>query len=410
MDSVASLVSLVQPTNLAPLPALLAYTQSLGLERFLARPKRGYSTLALSVVWLVLAWRGSGRPEHLGLLSEPLLVALLDGPRLPDPATLRRSLAYWPVQAVRRAVEAAYQAAPARRTGPIWVALDAHQLPYWGRGKTAQFTAGWSGLHNRSLRGYRLYLATDTSTGQIITFLLARGRPRDHLVVAVLARRVRARLGERLGGVVADCGFTSREAVRRLAATGVPFILGFARTAPIRARLASLSGQQHRWRRDGGAIRLGRCPWDERLRLLALGARTPTDQRGPWVYLTNVPRLGPRRLVALYRQRWRVEQVIDELVHGHDLNHLVTYRLAPNAKALGLRLLARNLALGYQLAAAPTPPTTLAEPLAFRATAVHGLGQFYRDQHGVHLFPLQPKPAAQWHLPWCSITVRHPVA
>src|SRR2546423_1381688 len=66
MDSVASLVSLVQPTNLAPLPALLAYTQSLGLERFLARPKRGYSTLVLSVVWLVLAWRGSGRPEHLG--------------------------------------------------------------------------------------------------------------------------------------------------------------------------------------------------------------------------------------------------------------------------------------------------------------------------------------------------------
>ena len=69
MDSVASLICLVQPTNVAPLPALLAYTQSLGLERFLARPKRGYSTLVLSLVWLVLAWRGSGRPEHLGLLS-----------------------------------------------------------------------------------------------------------------------------------------------------------------------------------------------------------------------------------------------------------------------------------------------------------------------------------------------------
>lgn len=409
MESVASLVRLLQPTNLAPLPALLAYTQSLGLDRFLGRPKRGYSTLALSLVWLVLAWRGSGRPEPLGLLSEPLLVALLDGPRLPDPATLRRSLSYWPVQAVRRAVEAAYQAAPPRRAEPVGVALDAHQLPYWGRDKTTQFTAGWSGLHNRALRGYRLYLAIDPTNGQIITFLLARGRTRDHLVAALLARRVRDLLGPRLGGLVADCGFTSREAIRHVAATKVPFILGFARTAPIRTRLADLSGQQRRGLREGGAIRLGRCPWNERLCLFALGARTPTDQRGPWVYVTNLTRVGPRRLVVLYRQRWRVEQVIDELVHGHDLNHLVTYRLAPKAKAIAFRLLARNLALGYQLAAAPTPPATLSEPLAFRATAVDGLGQFYRDQHSVQLFPLLPGAAAQWQLPWTNVTV-HRVA
>jgi hypothetical protein len=189
---------LVQPTNLAPLPALVAYTQALGLDSFLAQRKRGYSTLVLSLLWLVLAWRGSGRPEHLAWLREPFLVALMAGTRLPDPATLRRSLAYWPVQAVRRAVEAAYQAERSRGSGAVWVALDAHPLPYWGRGKTAQFTAGWSGLHNRSLRGYRLYLAVDTTTGQIVTFLLARGRTRDHLVVAVLARRVQQLLGARL--------------------------------------------------------------------------------------------------------------------------------------------------------------------------------------------------------------------
>ena len=139
--------------------------------------------------------------------------------------------------------------------------------------------------------------------------------------------------------------------------------------------------------------------------LCSLGARTPTDQRGPWVYVTNLTRVGPRRLAALYRQRWRVEQVIDELVHGHDLNHLVTYRLAPNAKALGFRLLARNLALGYQLAAAPTPPPALHEPLAFRATAVDGLGQFYRDHRTVQLFPLRPGAPTQWRLPWTNVTV-----
>ena len=52
----------LQPTNLAPLPQLFAYTQSLGLERRLARPKRGVSTLVLSLLWLTLAWRSSGRP------------------------------------------------------------------------------------------------------------------------------------------------------------------------------------------------------------------------------------------------------------------------------------------------------------------------------------------------------------
>jgi hypothetical protein len=53
------------PTNLAPLPELLADAQSLGRERHLGRAKRGLSTLASALLWLVLAWRGSGRPDHL---------------------------------------------------------------------------------------------------------------------------------------------------------------------------------------------------------------------------------------------------------------------------------------------------------------------------------------------------------
>ena len=201
-----------QPTNLAPLTQLFAYTQTLGLERWLARPKRGVSTLVLSLLWLTLAWRSSGRPYHLSLLQEPLLAALLGIERLPSAETLRRSLAYFPAQALRHAVEGAYWAELPRRAGRVWAALDAHQLPYWGRGQTARLGKGWSGSHSRALRGYRLYLAVDTHTGQIITFVLLRGNTRDHQVTAVLARRVRALLGRRLAGVVADCGFTSHTA------------------------------------------------------------------------------------------------------------------------------------------------------------------------------------------------------
>src|SRR5688500_7165714 len=52
------------PTASATLPGLLAYTEALGLERYLRRPKRGVASLTLALLWLVLAWRGRGAPAH----------------------------------------------------------------------------------------------------------------------------------------------------------------------------------------------------------------------------------------------------------------------------------------------------------------------------------------------------------
>src|SRR4029450_9844443 len=97
----------VQPTRSAPLVRLLAYTQRLGLEPYLDRGKRGLSTLMLSLVWLILAWQGSGRPHHLRQFSDPFLAALLGVARLPTPQTLHRSLTYFSAQAIRAAVAAA---------------------------------------------------------------------------------------------------------------------------------------------------------------------------------------------------------------------------------------------------------------------------------------------------------------
>ncbi len=340
-----------QPTNLAPLPRLLAYTEALGLERYLACAKRGVSSLALALLWLVLAWRGSGRPHHLDDLQEPLLAALLgweDG-RLPCAKTLARSLRYFSAKALRAAVEHAYLAEVPRRTGRrVWAAVDAHQIPYWGRGQLDRFQKGWSGSHSRRLRGYWLYLAVDTETGQIITFLLARGRLRDARLIALLARRVRTILGRRLAGVVGDCGFTSR------------------------AALAALLG--------------------------------------PWVYVPSLRRVGPQLLARPYRQRWRVEQAIEALLNGQDLDHLVNYHLHPNQVAIGFRLLARNLALGLQLAeAAPAGarPAHLLEPYAFRMHHVEGLATFLTDQQIVTLLAGHSADRTPCHLPWSQLIVRY---
>lgn len=406
MASIGRAVPTPRPTNAVPLARLFAYTQALGLEHQLRRPKRGVSTLVLSLVWLALAWHGSGRPYHLSHLDEPLLAPLLGLPGLPTAETLRRSLAQFPTQAVRRAVEGAYLAELPHRPGRIWVALDSHQLPYWGRRQRARLHKGWSGAYGRCLRGYRLFLAVDTATGQVLTFVLLRGDARDHRLTAVLARHVRRLLGGRLAGVVADAGFTSRPAVAALLRARLPFILGFGRSARVRARLAALTGQQRRWLQQQGAIRLGLCAWDGRLQLLALNARTPTDGRGPWVYVTNIQGLGPQRLAALYRQRGRVEQTIDELVNGHDLDHLVSTRLHPNQVAVGFRLLARNLAIGLQLHEAPALPIVLREPLAFRAAYVAGLGTFVRERRTIYLRPLHDRPPQHWRLPWTRRVVR----
>jgi hypothetical protein len=376
------------------------------------RAKRGVGTLTLALVWLTLAWRGTGRPERLAQLAEPLRAALLGRSRLPAPETLRRGLSAFSTKGVREAVEAAYRAELPRRAGRVWAALDAHQVPYWGRSQQDRFGKGWAGNHGRRVRGDRLYLAVDCATGQVIPFVLAPGRTRDAQMAAVLACRVRRVLGRRLAGVVADCGFTSRPSVAALLASGVPFILGFARSAAIKARLAALSHQQRVALRDGGAIRLGACPWAPQLRLFALGARTVTDQRGPWVYVTSLRSYGPQRLATTYRQRNRVEQAIEELLNGNDLDHLVTYRLRPNRVAIGFRLLARNLAIGLQIRDAGTRPDVIREPAAFRATHVEGLGTFTCQRRTLHVLrtaarrPADQRPRRlRLRLPWTRRTV-----
>jgi hypothetical protein len=147
-------------------------------------------------------------------------------------------------------------------------------------------------------------------------------------------------------------------------------------------------------------------PWDARLRLFALGARSPTDRRGPWVYVTSVRGAGPQQLARTYRQRWRVEQAIEELLNGADLDHLVGYTLHPNRVAVGFRLLARNLAIGLQIRDADARPSVIREPAAFRAAHVDGLGTFTLHGRAILLTRPRPGPVVTYPLPWTDRTVQ----
>ena len=78
------------------------------------------------------------------------------------------------------------------------------------------------------------------------------------------------------------------------------------------------------------------------------------------------------------------DQVVDRLGEGggvcqrdrpvsdviaYALLNLVCYRLHPNQVAIGFRLLARNLAIGAQIAAAQARPDVICEPPRSRASA-----------------------------------------
>ena len=115
------------------------------------------------------------------------------------------------------------------------------------------------------------------------------------------------------------------------------------------------------------------------------------------------------RLAATYRRRWRVEQAIEELLNGRDLDHLVGYALHPNRVVIGFRLRARNLAIGLQIHDADARPTPIREPAAFRAAHVDGLGTFARDHHDAHAIRLTiPRATAGdcYALPWTNRVVR----
>ena len=123
--------------------------------------------------------------------------------------------------------------------------------------------------------------------------------------------------------------------------------------------------------------------------------------------------MGPPRLAATYRQRWRVAQAIEELKNGTARDHLVTYRLIPTRKAVAVRLLARTLALSYQIADAGARPAVRRAPAAFRAGHVLGLGTFAPLSHQPRALLVATPAAAHAppphaiHLPWtaCSVSL-----
>jgi hypothetical protein len=122
--------------------------------------------------------------------------------------------------------------------------------------------------------------------------------------------------------------------------------------------------------------------------------------------VTSLRSVGPQLLAATSRQRWRVEQVIEVGAVQALLDHLLDYRLHPHRVAIGFRRLARNLAIGLQIADAAARPPVIREPAAFRAAHVAGLATFRLAARVILLPRPLPVPAATYRLPWTDRIVQ----
>ena len=401
-----------RPTNLAPLPRLLALHPGAGpgappVARQARHPDPGAGA------GLAGAGLARDRPARAAdRLDEPLLAALLGRARLPCGA----DAAAEPGRTSRRTACARRSRPPIgpscrAATGRVWAALDAHQVPYWGRGKPDALLQGLVGQpqppparlpalpgdRHRHRPGHHLPAGP-------------RAAPRDDRLLAVLARRVRRLLGRRLAGVVADCGFTSRASVAALVDAEGPV---HPRLRPLRAgprpagrpvRPAAPLAARRRARSD-----LGACAWDARLRLFALGARSPTDKRGPWVYVTS---LRARRAETLAAH-------LSPALAGRAGHRGVAQRPGPRPPG---RLSPAPQPRRHRLAPAGPQPghrppdprrrrpaRRIREPAAFRAAHVDGLGTFApddRDPRALLLARHRPTEAAVYSLPWTDRIVR----
>jgi hypothetical protein len=132
----------------------------------------------------------------------------------------------------------------------------------------------------------------------------------------------------------------------------------------------------------------------------------PPTSAAPLVYVTSLRSAGPQFLATTYRQRWRAEQAIEECKNGHDLDHLVSYRLHPNRIALGFRLLARNLSVGFQMEQAQGRPEHIGEPLAFRALHVDALATFEQTTREIVLYRPTADEERLYTLSWTGCAIR----
>lgn len=361
-----------QLTSFAGLVVFQPLFERLGLKRRLAEcfqhlrvsPIFGHaSVVMLLIVHLLIGYR---RLADLRFYEDdPMVRRVLGLKRLPDVATVSRSLEGLDKQAVKAqralcrsiVLERLAAIAPARVT----LDFDGSVLG------TMRFAEGTAVGYNKKKRGQRSYyplFCTVAQTGQVLDVHHRPGNVHDsngaRAFILACIEEIRQILPAAAIEVRMDCAFFADEIVRVLDALGILYTISvpFERFPELKARI-----EKHRhWRRAGRHARFFACRWkpncwQSKRRFLFIRTREPIQRKGPvqlslfapYEYgfqfkaiLTNMP-LSARKVLALHNGRGAQEAIFAELKSQTQMDYVPCRRLVANQTWLLAAVMAHNL-------------------------------------------------------------------
>jgi hypothetical protein len=227
----------------------------------------------------------------------------------------------------------------------IVVAIDAVLIELFGQYEGADWH--WDHTQHRALFGYKLHVIFSVTSGTPIAFYLHQQGDKDADVLDHLLQQARSALGvKHVGIVLFDKGYWRVGMFKKLAEKDrESLITPGKRYKDVKEALAAIP--QRRWCRVGVNLRCAETTvffgqQDVRFRLVAwkkLGRRAIRDDQGKRVkdengkvmfelvvlvhsYLTNLSQveLEADQLLAMYGQRWGVEDFFEELQNQYYLN------------------------------------------------------------------------------------------
>jgi hypothetical protein len=355
-----------------------------GLRRCFAHLGRGRvfgaaRVMLQLVVHVVLGFRQLRDRDYYA--DDPLVCRMLGVTRLPDVATISRTLAAADARSVtnvRGLVRGlVLDRAAAVRLPRVTIDFDGSVL------STARRAEGSAVGYNPKRKGARSYyplFAVVSQLGMFLDLLHRPGNTHDSRGAKEFIGECVDAVRERLRGAVLEARLDSAffdesilgllEELRIEYAAAVPF----SRFVGLRHRVAS----RERWRRiddEWSFFEVGWKPksWSSKRRIILVRRRKPVRQKGPlqldifepvdhdfeYKAIVTNKRVGGAAVVAFFNGRGLQEQVFGEAKQHANLGYIPCKRLVPNQLYVLATMLAHNLGRELQLQAEPVRrPTT----------------------------------------------------
>ena len=348
-------------------------------EHLKVSPIFGHSTIVmLLIVHLLIGYR---RLSYLRYYQDdPLVQRLLGLKRLPDVATVSRTLDGLDKTAVREyrtlARSLALERLKALAAARLTLDFDGSVL---GTTRMAEGTAVGYNKKKKGQRSYYPLFCTVAQTGQVLDVWHRPGNVHHsngaRAFILACLNEIRQILPKVVLEVRMDCAFFSEEIVRALDSLGIQYTISvpFERLTQLKKKIE----KRLVWHRAERDVKFFECYWKpncwaETRRFIFIRTREPKQRKGPLqlnlfapyeygyqfkVILTNAT-LSTRKLLALHNGRGAQEAIFAELKSQTQMDYIPCRRRAANQAWLLSAVMAHNLNRELQMSSEPPERST----------------------------------------------------